>query len=478
MTTTTTSSPTVTGKVLIRVHTRRMLADTVTPVSVYLKLRDHFGGAVLLESTDFRSKENCFSYIGVDPIANFTAQQETVSQLLPGHEIEQTKVSDLSEVPQLLEQFVQRFSIAEEEQYQGINGFFGHTSFEAVQYFDTMRFDAAKRHSDLPELNYSLYRYVVAINHFKDELYLVENLPQGHDSNLDHIQDLIQSQHYGTYPFRLKGTESSNLTDEQFMELVRLGKRHCQLGDVFQIVFSRQFSHAFSGDEFNVYRLLRSINPSPYLFFFDYGTYKIFGSSPEAQMVIKDDIASVNPIAGTYHRSGDDEEDSRKAIELSKDPKENAEHIMLVDLARNDLGKHADDVAVKELKEIQFFSHVIHLVSKVEGKLAPDTSSIRVFGDTFPAGTLSGAPKYKAIELIGEYENQNRGYYGGAIGYLGFNGEMNQAIVIRSFLSQNNTLFYQAGAGIVAASDELKELQEVNNKLGALTKALQEAQQI
>ncbi|MEL6635909.1 MAG: anthranilate synthase component I family protein [Bacteroidota bacterium] len=474
----TTSPPPVTGKVLIRVRTRRMLADTVTPVSVYLKLRDHFGGAVLLESTDFRSKENCFSFIGVDPIANFTAQQNTVQQLLPGHELEVSQVADPAEVPRRLEQFVQRFSIAQDEQYGGINGFFGHTAFEAVQYFDTMRFDPAKRRSDLPELNYSLYRYVVAINHFKDELYLVENLPQGYESNLERIQDLVQSQQYGTYPFRLEGVESSNLTDEQFMELVRLGKRHCQLGDVFQIVFSRQFSQAFSGDEFNVYRLLRSINPSPYLFFFDYGTYKIFGSSPEAQMVIKGDVASVNPIAGTYRRSGDDEEDSRKAQELVRDPKENAEHIMLVDLARNDLGKHAEEVTVKELKEIQFFSHVIHLVSKVEGKLGPDTSSIQVFGDTFPAGTLSGAPKYKAIELIGEYENQNRGFYGGAIGYLGFDGEMNQAIVIRSFLSQNNHLYYQAGAGIVAASDELKELQEVNNKLGALTKALQEAQDI
>lgn len=476
--TTSTDTPAITGKISITVNTRKMLADTVTPVSIYLKLRDHFGGSVLLESTDFRSMENCFSFIGVDPIANFTAKLDQVSELLPGQEARQTQVADFSEVPALLQQFVQSFSISENKTYQGINGFFGHTGFEAVQYFDTLKFDPAKRKSDLPELNYSLYRYVIAINHFKDELYLLENLPQGHQSGLDHIQSLITSQHYGLYPFKLEGGESSNLTDDEFMELVHLGKKHCQMGDVFQIVFARQFSQRFSGDEFNVYRLLRSINPSPYLFFFDYGDYKIFGSSPEAQMVVQGDKASVNPIAGTYRRSGDDEEDSRKAIELSRDPKENAEHIMLVDLARNDLGKHAEKVEVKELKEIQFFSHVIHLVSKVEGTLSEGTSSVQVFGDTFPAGTLSGAPKYKAIELISQYENQNRGFYGGAIGYLGFNGDMNQAIVIRSFLSQNNTLFYQAGAGIVAASVAEKELQEVNNKLGALTKALQEAQTV
>ena len=246
----------------------------------------------------------------------------------------------------------------------------------------------------------------------------------------------------------------------------------------FKLYYPVVSPKSLAADEFNVYRVLRSVNPSPYLFYFDYGSYKIFGSSPEAQMVIQGSTASVNPIAGTYRRTGDDEEDSRQAQLLAQDPKENAEHIMLVDLARNDLGKHAEKVQVKELKEIQFFSHVIHLVSKVEGQLREDTNPIRVFGDTFPAGTLSGAPKYKALELIDQYEKDNRSFYGGAIGYIGFNGEMNQAIVIRSFLSSERTLHYQAGAGIVAASEEEKELQEVNNKLGALKKALKEAEQL
>ena len=227
-----------------------------------------------------------------------------------------------------------------------------------------------------------------------------------------------------------------------------------------------------------MYRVLRSINPSPYLFYFDYGSYKVFGSSPEAQMVVKDRVARVNPIAGTYKRTGNNEEDREKAEELAADPKENAEHIMLVDLARNDLGRHARNVRVEKLKEIHFYSHVIHLVSTVAGDLDPDTNPVRVFGDTFPAGTLSGAPKYKAIELINQYENQNRSLYGGALGFISFDGDINHAIVIRSFTSKDNTLYYQARAGIVTASDEEKELQEVNNKLGALKKALLEAEKV
>ena len=292
------------------------------------------------------------------------------------------------------------------------------------------------------------------------------------------LETLIKKPTFGTYNFELKGEETSNLTDEAYKKLVTLGKQHCQLGDVFQIVLSRQFQHRFLGDEFQVYRVLRSINPSPYLVYFDYGSYKIFGSSPEAQMIINEEVATVNPIAGTYRRSGDWEEDQRRAKALLADPKENAEHIMLVDLARNDLGRHCSKVEVKELKEVHFYSHVIHLVSKVEGQLDESSNPIQIFGDTFPAGTLSGAPKYKALQLINEYENQNRSFYGGGIGYIGFDGSMNQAIVIRSFMSKDNVLYYQAGAGIVAASDEESELQEVNNKLGALKKALEEAEKI
>lgn len=462
-------------KISIRTKVHKMLMDTHTPVSLYLKLRDHFTDPVLLENNDFRNKEDCFSFMGMESIADFQVQNGVISERFPDGETVKSKVLDVSTVPMALRAFVSRYDVQYETPYTGVNGVFGHTGFDGVQYCDTLKFDPAKRKFDLPDINYKLHRFVLAINHFKDELFVLENIPNGEASQMERILTIIKSQKINTFPFELDGEESSNLTDEAFKELVTIGKHHCQIGDVFQIVFARQFSQRFKGDDFQVYRVLRSINPSPYLFYMDLGGYRIFGSSPETQMSIVGKVATVNPIAGTYRRTGDKVDDTQKALELAEDPKENAEHIMLVDLARNDLGRHAVNVQVKELKEIHFFSHVIHLVSKVTGDLEPHTNPIQVFADTFPAGTLSGAPKYKAIELIDKYENQNRSFYGGALGYIGFNGDMNQAIVIRSFLSLDNTLYCQAGAGVVSASVEEKELQEVNNKLGALKKALIEA---
>ncbi|MBK8706288.1 MAG: chorismate-binding protein [Saprospiraceae bacterium] len=459
-------------RVKLRALVRKKMADTLTPVSLYLKVRDHFTDPVLLESNDFRSKEDCMSFLGLDALAFFEVKNGAITTSKPDGTLRQTPVTGVQDVPNAMLEFLQSFEVEYDTPYKGFNGLFGYTAFEGVQYFDTLHFDPAKRRNDLPDLRYTLYRFVIAIDHFRDTLYIVENLPEGRSSRIDELEALMYGHKFTTHPFRLQGEETSNLSDEEFMELVSLGKRHCRLGDVFQIVFSRQFAQRYTGDDFNVYRVLRSVNPSPYLFYFDFGSYRIFGSSPETQMQISGGTACVNPIAGTFRRTGDNEEDALNAIELSKDPKENAEHIMLVDLARNDLSRHAKNVQVRELKDIQFFSHVIHLVSKVEGDLPPGTNPMQVFGDTFPAGTLSGAPKYKAIELIQQYENQQRSFYGGALGFIDFNGQMNQAIVIRSFMSQDNTLFYQAGAGVVAASDERKELQEVTNKLGALKKAL------
>lgn len=259
---------------------------------------------------------------------------------------------------------------------------------------------------------------------------------------------------------------------------MKKAKEHCFRGDVFQLVLSRRFFQNFKGDEFNVYRTLRSINPSPYLFFFDYGDFKIFGSSPEAQLIVQDGKAEIHPIAGTFKKTGDDKKDLISAKELAKDPKENSEHVMLVDLARNDLSRNGTNVVVEKNREIQFYSHVIHLVSKVTCKMKTTTNTFRVVADTFPAGTLSGAPKHKALQLIDKYEKIKRNFYGGAIGYMDFNGNFNHAIIIRSFLSLNNQLHYQAGAGIVADSIPESELQEVYNKLGALDKALIQAEKI
>ena len=462
----------------ITTRCKRLLADTITPVSVFLRVRDRFQSPVLLESNDYRSVENSNSIIGFEPLAVFGVQNGRLytggtHQPVVYHDIGYTE-----NVAAAFHNYIQSFKIANEDPAPPVNGFIGHTNFDAVQYFDTIVFPAVKRKLDIPDIHYVLFRYLININHYRGELFLTENRHENELSRLEQVEDYILHSFIPDYSFGLVGEEWSNLSDQEYMDLVSLGKHHCHIGDVFQIVLSRQFGQRFRGDEFNVYRILRSVNPSPYLFYFDFGGYRIFGSSPESQLVIKNNIARVNPIAGTYRRTGIDDQDAAMALALANDPKENAEHIMLVDLARNDLGRHCTGVTVKELKEIQYFSHVIHLVSKVEGSLTRGTPSFQIFGDTFPAGTLSGAPKYKAIELINQYENQNRSFYGGGIGFIDFNGNINHAIIIRSFLSLDNVLYSQAGAGIVSESKEKSELQEVNNKLGALKKALQLAEEI
>jgi anthranilate synthase component 1 len=337
--------------------------------------------------------------------------------------------------------------------------------------------------SAIPDVLYKVYRYLVVIDHFTNELTLLENVIEGLvkervSGGLEGLEQIIYSNRFSTYPFKATNTEKSNVTDEEFQEMVRIGIAHCHRGDVFQIVLSRNFNRNFTGDEFNVYRALRSINPSPYLFYFDFGNFKIFGSSPEAQIQIKNGNASIYPIAGTFRRTGSDAEDAESARRLAADEKENAEHLMLVDLARNDLSRASTEVKVEVFKEIQYYSHVIHLVSKVSGKLKERHSPLQLMIDTFPAGTLSGAPKHKAMNLIVQIENQQRGFYGGALGFIGFNGDVNMAIMIRTFLSKDNQLISQAGAGVVAKSKPESELMEVNNKLEALRKAVTMAESL
>lgn len=455
----------------------KLLSDTVTPVAIFLKIRDRFLFPCLLESNDYRSSENSNSLIGFEPLASMIVENGVVSLSYPGGETRKITLTNPMEVATIFKDFMNQMQMSNDSTVP-INGFVGHTNFDAVRYFDTIKFDEEKHKTRVPDMHYIFYRYLININHFKEEMYIIENRLEGETSQLDRIKRMVFDYHIPNYDFALEGEESSNLTDEEYKDLVSKGKYHCQIGDVFQIVLSRQFRQKFKGDDFKVYRVLRSINPSPYLYYFDYGSYKIFGSSPESQLVVKGQTAYVNPIAGTYKRTGKDEEDAINAEKLMADPKENSEHIMLVDLARNDLGRHCHGVKVQVLKEVQYFSHVIHLVSKVAGQLDENANTIQIFGDTFPAGTLSGAPKYKAIELINKYENINRSFYGGGIGFFNFNGNVVHAIIIRSFLSLNNILYRQAGAGIVSASVEESELQEVNNKLGALKRALVLAEQL
>ncbi len=458
---------------------RKILADTVTPVSIYLRLRTLYPKAILLESSDYHGHENAYSFICFNPVAFFTVSNGQVSKELPGEEKEKFMLSEQRTLDTELNDFFQLFNVDSVDIELPANGLFGYINFDAVQHFENIRFSAEKKEEyQIPEVKYCFYKYVVAIDHHKNQIHMVENLLDDESSQMDYIHHLLVNLNFSTAKFKALNIESSNITDEQYREMVTKGKQHCYRGDVFQIVLSRQFSQQYEGDDFNVYRALRSINPSPYLFYFDYGTYRIFGSSPEAELRISNNKAYIHPIAGTFKRTGNDEQDRELAEKLSKDPKENAEHVMLVDLARNDLSRNADNVVVETYREVQYYSHVIHLVSQVSGEIKDDTNLIKVLGETFPAGTLSGAPKYKAMELIDKYENQNRGYYGGCIGYLGFDRTLNHAIMIRSFLSKNNKLYYQAGAGIVAGSDEENELQEVNNKLAALKKAIEMAKEI
>jgi anthranilate synthase component I len=412
---------------------KKLLADTTTPVSIYLRLRDVFPNSLLLESSDYHSRDNSMSYICCEPIAGLVLNKGQLTRHYPDGSREVAEPGSFDLVNQI-DAFLKRFETDVLPLKTLTNGLFGYFTHEAVEHYESIRLKEVQHDERrIPEMQYHIYRYIIAIDHFKNELYIFQNQYSGDadDSGLEKMQYLLKSKDFPEYYFKTSGNEQSNLSNEAFMAVVDKMKEHIYRGDVFQIVPSRAFSQAFSGDEFNVYRALRSINPSPYLFYFDYGDFRIFGSSPEAQITIKNRIASIYPIAGTFKRSGNDEKDAEAARALENDPKESAEHVMLVDLARNDLSRHCEQVQVKAFKQVQYYSHLIHLVSHVSGKLRPGVSSFKIVADTFPAGTLSGAPKYRAMEIIDENENIKRSFYSGAIGYLGFNGDFNHAIMIR-----------------------------------------------
>jgi anthranilate synthase component 1 len=468
-------------KIKIETVCKKMLADVFTPVSIYLRLRDRFRDTILLESTDHHAAENSWSFIGINAIAGMEiTSPQSMEYKLPGQKPERLPIKQPGDVPVYLFDFMHRFDATGDcKEARFAQGLYGYTSFDAVQFFDKIDTDSNKPKTPIiPLMRYRLYQYLIAINHYKDELFICENKIDGIESELVNVESLIRSKDVPVFPFEAKGDERSNLTDPAYIEMVKKGIASCHRGDVFQIVLSRRFEQSFTGDEFNVYRSLRSINPSPYLFFFDYGDYKLMGSSPESQLMIQNGKAIVHPIAGTFKRTGDDTVDQQEAERLLKDAKENAEHVMLVDLARNDLSRVCDEVSVAHYRQVQYYSHVIHLVSEVNGVVRPDSNPFLLLAKTFPAGTLSGAPKIKALQLIHSFEPTERSYYGGGIGFMGFDGSCNHAIMIRTFLSKNNTLVYQAGAGVVAASNPELELQEVNHKLGALKKAIQYASTI
>lgn len=464
---------------LYKYHTasRKILGDLITPVSAYLKVRDAYPQSALMESSDYHGGENAKSFIAVHPIGSVSIEHGKGICKYPDGKITETSINETFTSADLINQFIESFDITGPE--SNYCGLYGYTSFNAVRYFENIDVkDETQPQNDAPDLLYILYKDVIVFDHFRNELTIIEMLTEGEEDDLDVLERDLNGRPYQTYEFHPVGEYSSTLTDDEHRENIRRGIAHCLRGDVFQIVLSRRFRQRYEGDDFKLYRALRSINPSPYLFYFDFGGFRIFGSSPETHCRIEGRRAYIDPIAGTTKRTGDAETDRKNAEYLRNDPKENAEHVMLVDLARNDLSRNCHNVKVDFYKDMQFYSHVIHLVSRVSGELDEGADPIQAFIDTFPAGTLSGAPKVMAMQLISKYEPHNRGAYGGCIGFIGFNKNLNQAITIRTFVSRNNELWFQAGGGIVAKSDVEYELQEVNNKLGALRKAIEKAEEL
>lgn len=468
----------MTKKTVYTTHLK-IMADLLTPIGVYSILRDHYPNSLLLESAHYHDRSESKSFICLDPISGFEATKNKYTVQYPNEEENSYQVENSADILHAFKSFINSFEASISKLPFNSSGLFGYSSFEAVEYMENIKLsNAADEIKDNPDLKYQLFRFVLIFDHFKNELYLTYNSFEINDNSIDQLEifkGLLRLNSRPNFKFKTIGDECSAISDDEFKSYVLKGINHCKRGDVFQIVLSRPFKQDFKGDDFNIYRCLRSINPSPYLFYFDYGDFKIFGSSPEAQLQIEDGVASINPIAGTVLRGENQEEDNIRATELKNNPKENAEHVMLVDLARNDLSINSNQVSVDTYAEIQYFSHVIHLVSKVSGKIDSDKSSIDIYAKTFPAGTLSGAPKYRALEIINEIESVSRNFYGGALGFLGFDGSINHAIIIRSILSKNKTLCYQAGAGIVVDSSPEGELQEVNNKVAALRKAIKNA---
>lgn len=460
-----------------KTKSKTILGDMHTPVSAYMRLRDIGIQSALMESNDYHGNDNSRSFIGISPIASFSVEHGTAVFKMPGEIITRKPITANYRVETALSEFLANFEVkGDDAKYCGL---YGYTSFNAVRYFEDIPVeDTYAENNDAPDMLYILFKTVVVFNHYSNTLTIIDMLRDGEDDCILKIEQALLRTNVREYKFRTVGDTTSTLTDEQHKANIRKGIKHCLRGDVFQIVLSRRFIQKYEGDDFMLYRSLRSINPSPYLFYFDFGGLRIFGSSPETHCRIEGGRAYIDPIAGTTKRTGDPEQDRKNAEYLRNDPKENEEHVMLVDLARNDLNRNCDNVKVDFYKDIQFYSHVIHLVSRVSGNLRPDAVPSRTFIDTFPAGTLSGAPKVRAMQLINEIEPHSRGIYGGCIGFIGLDGSLNQAITIRTFVSRNNELWFQAGGGIVAKSNDEYELQEVNNKLGALKAAVIMAEKI
>lgn len=475
---------------------REFAADLETPVSVYVKLMDEVGPSFLLESVEGGERVGRYSFVGVNPRAMLALNGRTVTDMRHGKEIV-TELPEGTDFLDVLKAEVERFQLANIPSLpRFVGGAVGYLGYDVVRYFERLP-ETAESVLSIPDALYMLADLLVVFDHARHHLMILANARVGETDIETAYVDAIQR--IETVSERLlrplpavprkrwgsrrqpSGKIDSNMAPERYEAMVSQAKEHIAAGDIFQVVLSQRFSRQTSAHPFAIYRALRMLNPSPYMFYFDFGQLdiQVIGASPEMHVRLEDGKAHVRPIAGTRPRGQTEAEDKALAEELLADPKELAEHVMLVDLGRNDIGRVSEygTVKVRDQMIIERYSHVMHIVSHVEGKMTGDMDAYDLMRATFPAGTVSGAPKVRAMEIIEDLEGQRRSMYAGAVGYFGYDGSMDTCIAIRTMLMQGETVYVQAGAGIVADSDPATEHQECVNKAKALMVAVERAEQ-
>lgn len=463
---------------------REISADLETPISVYMKLRGE-EASFLLESVEGGERIARYSFIGVQPKAQYILRDTEI-------EIKDengTRNRQYEGDPTFfLQNEMSRFNFKSQPGVpRFIGGLVGFLGFESVRFFEPVLGSKMKR-AAIPDGIFLLADTVIAFDHARRSLSLIANVLDGDidsaNRKLDEIESRIHAPLPPSQPREIKPSKTrSNMTQGRFEDMVRDAKEFIAAGDIFQVVLSQRFTRETSVEPFDVYRAVRRLNPSPYMFFFDFGMVDdeplfLVGSSPEMFVRLEGRTASLRPIAGTRPRGADSHADAALAAELLADPKERAEHVMLVDLGRNDLGRVCEygTVKVSDFFTIEKYSHVMHIVSHVEGKLKPELTAFDLVRASFPAGTVSGAPKVRALEIISELEPDARGAYAGMVGYFGFDGNMDTCLALRTMVARGNTFSVQAGAGIVADSEPTTEFQETVNKASAMLRAIDTAE--
>jgi len=474
---------------LVPVH-RRLLADLETPVSVFIKLTQNGHPAFLLESVEGGEKVGRYSFLGVNPKGMISFKDNIVTRTYDGDTTTWELPTGQDPLHALQAELERFHPVKVDGLPRLVGGAVGYFAYDIVRYFEKLP-QTAKRDLELPDAAFLLPDTLVIFDHAKHQLIILANAhntgdsAQAYQDALDRIEAITATIRQplpmiAPTPSPRGEQMVSNISKETYEDNVRRAKEHIKAGDAFQIVLSQRLSCQTTASPLHIYRALRALNPSPYMFYLHFGgDFTLIGASPEMMVRYEDGIATTRPIAGTRKRGKDEAEDEALAQELLTDPKELAEHVMLVDLGRNDLGRVCDygTVKVTQMMKIEKYSHVMHIVSQVEGRLRQDYDAFALLRATFPAGTLSGAPKVRAMEIIEDLEGTRRATYGGAVGYFSYDGSMDTCITIRSLVIQGDTVYLQAGAGIVADSDPASEYEESLNKARAVAVAIQYAEQ-